>query len=85
MIPKLWLAALLGLILGVGIAYSTEVPFASQASLPPTAQPFEVARQVGQTQARSHVSQPAGQLALISLIAGILIAAPILLVSRRGR
>jgi len=82
MMPKVWLAVVLGIILGVGIAYSTAAPVASPTSLQATAQPFENLRQTGQS---TRLTEQDWQLALISLLAGIVVATPIFLIAKRPR
>jgi hypothetical protein len=82
MMPKVWLAVVLGIILGVGVAYSTASPVASPANMQATAQPFEGLRQTVQT---TSPAQPNWQWALISLLAGIMVATPVFLVAKRPR
>jgi len=80
MIPRLWLAAFLGVFLGVGMAYATSVPVVPVFNMNPTAQTFEVARPVGATAQRVQVGP---QLVLVSLLVGIIVATPAFLIVRR--
>lgn len=80
MIPRLWLAAFLGVLLGVGMAYATSVPVAPAANMNLPAQTFEVTRQTGAT---AQPIQSSSQLALLSLIAGIIVATPAFLIAKR--
>ena len=80
MIPKLWLAAFLGVLLGVGMAYATSVPAAPAANMRLTAQTFEVAPQ---TAATGRPIQSSSQLALLSLMAGLIVATPAFLIAKR--
>lgn len=78
---RLWLAAILGVLLGVGVAYAPSIQIASPAStLNFPMQPIEVQRKNVQpvNPARSD-----SQLAFISLLAGIIIAAPVFLITKR--
>ncbi len=80
MMPRIWLAAILGVLLGGAVAYTTAMPISSQSNtkLPPT--PF---------QAQLRATEPAGpvqsnsQLLLISLLAAFALAAPIFLVTKK--
>ena len=45
MIPKVWLAAFLGVLLGLGMTYATSVPVTPAANMKLPAQTFEVNRQ----------------------------------------
>jgi hypothetical protein len=81
MITKTWLAGVLGVLLGVGIAYAPSFQVASSAStLNFPMQPIEVQRKIIQpvSPARSD-----SQLVLISLLAGLVVAAPIFLVAKK--
>ena len=80
MIPRLWLAAFLGVILGVGMAYATSVPVAPAFNVNPPAQTFEVARPVSATVQRVQMDS---QLLLVSLLVGIIVATPAFLIARR--
>jgi hypothetical protein len=76
---RLWLAAILGVLLGVGIAYTTSIPVTSPPNTYLPKQSFEVQRQVGGT---SRPVQSDSLLALISLLAGIVVAAPVFVVAK---
>ena len=82
MIPRLWLAAFLGVLLGVGMAYATfaPLPVAPAANMKLPAQTFEVARQTGPT---AQPVQSSSQLTLLSLIVGIIVATPVFLFAKR--
>lgn len=80
MMRRLWLAAVLGVILGTGIAYTSVIPVASPSTNQPPTQAFLVQRNTEQTDNRVQ-SEP--QLALISIVLGIVIAAPVFLITKR--
>ena len=81
MIPKLWLAVFLGLLLGVGMAYTTVLPVApTTANMNLAAHTFEVARQAG---VAPQPIQSNSQLVLLSLIAGIIVATPAFLIAKK--
>jgi hypothetical protein len=82
MIPRLWLAAFLGVLLGVGMAYanSTSLPVAPTANTKLPAQTFEVARQ---TVITAQPIQSNSQLTLLSLLVGIIVATPAFLIAKR--
>ena len=78
---RLWLAAILGVLLGVGIAYTSTIPVASPANtLDFPLQPIEVQRKLGET---NRPVQQNSQLTLISLLTGILVAVPFFLLTKR--
>jgi hypothetical protein len=79
MIPRLWLAAFLGVLLGVGMAYATSVPVAPASNMNLPAQTFQVARPSGAT--AQHV-QMGSQLVLVSLLVGIIVATPAFLIAK---
>ncbi len=80
MMPRLWLAAFLGVLLGVGMAYTTSVPVAPAANMKLPAQTFEVTRQTGATAQRVQLGS---QVALVSLLVGIIVATPAFLIAKR--
>jgi ribose/xylose/arabinose/galactoside ABC-type transport system permease subunit len=80
MMGRVWLAAVLGVLLGVAIAYTNAVPVISPAGTNLTARPFEAQMRPGQT---TKPPQPDLQLLLISLLIGITVAAPIFLVAKK--
>jgi hypothetical protein len=80
MIPKLWLAAFLGVLLGAGIAYATSIPVASTANMNFPLQPIGVNRQ---TETMVRPVESSSQLAFVSLLVGIVIATPVFLVAKR--
>jgi len=87
MMPKVWLAVVLGMILGVGIAYSTLSPLASPTNMQPAIHPFENLVMTGQStrSAQPGAGQPNWQLALVSLLVGIIVATPVFLLAKRPR
>jgi hypothetical protein len=80
-LTRLWLAAVLGLLLGLGIAYAPYPPAASQQ---PNSyiltQPFETQRLTGKLPQQA---PQALQMVLVSLLIGVFVAAPFFLVARR--
>jgi len=83
MMPRLWLAARLGVLLGVGMAYTAAVPVAPAANMKLPAQKFEVTRVTRQTGATAQPIQSSFQLALASLLVGIIVATPAFLIAKR--
>jgi len=77
---KTWLAAVLGILLGLGIAYA---PLASVNSSPKTYLPiqsFEQQRNI--VQATPHPAMNL-QLLILALLVGAVVAAPFFLVAKR--
>lgn len=81
MIPKVWLAAFLGVLLGLGMTYSTSVPVTPAANMKLPAQTFEVNRQT--SSAATQPAQSNSQLLLLSLLAGIIVATPAFLIAKK--
>ncbi len=80
MMSRIWLAAVLGVLLGVGVAHTTGVPVASPVQMNLPVKQFEAQPRAGET---ARPFQSDSQLVLISLLAGILVAAPFFLVAKR--
>ena len=80
MIPKLWLAAFFGILLGVGIAYATSVPVTPAATMHLSAQTFEGTHQ---TAPIPQPIQSRPQLALVSLLVGLIVATPAFVIAKR--
>ncbi len=79
MIAKTWLAAVLGVLLGVGIAYTAAIPNATSRTNPPL-----TALETQPTNAQpTRVVQANSQLILVSLLAGIVVAAPVFVLAKK--
>lgn len=81
MIPKLWLAAFLGVLLGLGMTYATSAPVTPAANMKLPAQTFEVNRQ--NSSATAQQAQSNSPLLLLSLLAGIIVATPAFLIAKK--
>jgi ABC-type antimicrobial peptide transport system permease subunit len=77
---KTWLAAVLGILLGLGVAYA---PFASVSSPPKTNLPIQAFEQQSNiVQATPH-SLLNLQLLILALLVGVVVATPFFLVAKR--
>jgi hypothetical protein len=81
LIPKLWLAAFLGVLFGLGMTYAALVQVApvTMMQLPPQA--FEASRQT--TSALAAQSHSNYALLLLSVFVGILVAMPVFLLAKK--
>lgn len=77
---KLWLAAVLGILLGIGIAYAPSSP-SLPAAQPNLASHPLIAQQ--NTAELIHSPQPTTEPILISILIGVAVALPFFLVTRR--
>jgi len=84
MMPKLWLAAVLGILLGLGMTYATSAPVAHVANMQLPTQAFEGTRE-NTTTAIVQPAQPQSnpQLLLLSILAGIMVATPAFLIAKK--
>ncbi len=77
---RIWLAAVLGILLGVTLAYTTGASVASPADMKLPMVPFQA--QLRTTQAAGPV-QLDSRLIFVSLLAGIVVATPVFLVAKK--
>ncbi len=77
---RIWLAAVLGILLGVTLAYTTG---ASVASLADTAVPMVPFQAQLRTTQEARPVQSDSRLIFVSLLAGIVVAAPVFLVAKK--
>jgi hypothetical protein len=78
---RIWLAAVLGIVLGLGVAFT---PYTSTATPQTKQRPFIVGIEETHTlAASSNHNPPTFELALLGLLVGLLVAAPFFLVARR--
>ncbi len=77
---RIWLAAILGILLGVTLAYTTGTSVASPAATTLPIVPFQA--QLRTTQAAGPV-QSDSRLIFVSLLAGVVVAAPVFLAAKK--
>jgi formate/nitrite transporter FocA (FNT family) len=81
---RIWLAAILGVVLGVGVAF---IPSTGPSAAPqPMMRPLVTAteeNQAGTTLPTSNPTAPTLELIFLGLLAGLLVATPLFLVARK--
>ncbi len=77
---RMWLAAILGILLGVTLAYTTGASVASSAGTTLPIVPFQA--QLRTTETAAPVRSDS-LLVLVSLLAGIVVAAPVFVVAKK--
>jgi formate/nitrite transporter FocA (FNT family) len=83
MLRRIWLAAILGVVLGVGVAF---IPNTGTSAAPQPLMGFRVTgteKQNPTTLAPSNPTAPTIELVFLGLLAGLLVATPLFLVTRK--
>jgi hypothetical protein len=83
MIRKLWLAALFGILFGLGMTYATFVPVAPATVMQLPPETFEANRQTTSTSASAARPHSDSALLPLSILAGIIVATPAFLLAKK--
>lgn len=80
MTTRLWLAAVLGIVLGVGLAFAPNPQVSSPAKMYLPIQPLGAERSF---EATAHHGSSDFQFALLALLAGVIVASPFFVLAKR--